>query len=138
MNKMPYDRDKANRILDAAKQVSDSCEDLFIKKNEKPIRVYWQSLVELPVGKRIYVGDGIWMTKVESIFHIGMTFFVEMPDGSSFNFHDHDCYEWFKVIIGEIIGVDTEVFYDPGVAHDPKAKGDTTLLVRLSKTKMYK
>ena len=134
MSKKLYDREKAQEILDEAKKVTASCEFLFKKTSDDPVRISWESIVALPIGIRIYVGPGIWMTRIDSAFLKGIVFFVEMADGAAFELHDHDCFEWFKVITGAILGVDEEVYYDPKELHNPTAVGQTMLLVRIKQT----
>lgn len=133
-----YDEEKAQQILDEAKKITASCEFLFKKTSDAPVRIIWEDMIQLPYGVRSYVGPGIWMTRIETAFFKGIVFLIEMADGASFEPHDHDCYEWFKVVIGAIMGVDNEVYYEPEELHSPIAVGRTMLLVRIKQTPFVK
>lgn len=110
--------------------------------NKNNVTITFEDLKIFKIGERIDVNDSVVFEKVSQTDN-KMVFLTFMLDGGSFGVHSHDCYEFCKVLKGNlfdrkqnVLMVYSEgetVVYPPNQSHTPYATMNSTYEVTFIK-----
>jgi hypothetical protein len=115
---------------------------LSVFDNDKKLEITFDDLKVFKVGERAEVNDGVFFEKTYEDKN-KMTFLTYMIDGGTFGIHLHDCWEFCKILKGNLIekqrgykrySEGETVSYSKGEEHTPYATQDSVYEVHFYKS----